>query len=345
MSPQGQDPVGTGLQLRVFGGGDLPDELITRWTQLWSAMAIGQRTPFLHPATTVIAASVVPTTAVAVITQGDRPVAFLPFERRGGHGFPVAHDVSNGDGIVAEAGVELPMTAVVRGCGLRSLTWIHRDQLSSPLGQYDHYVAPAAMVDLSAGREVYEQRVAEGSSILTQTARKRRKLQREQGAVTFELDGDHALTRELLLQKTDNIRTAGGQPDFDMAIARPLVEAFGGQSPGTGLTSLLSVLSAGGEVIAMNWGIAAGGRFVSCIPAYDAPMGRYSPGQILHVAMIQALAGTDVELVDLGLGVDQTKQRLMTHTTPMAGGVVYASPLARGYRRVRTLVRRQLRGS
>ena len=208
--------------------------------------------------------------------------------------------------------------------------------------QSHQYLDPSPYLDLSDGYDGYcERRSADGSSVISQAARKQRKLEREVGPLRFE---SHTTAPEafdaLLAWKRAQLNRQAYVDVFRhewlLALMRNLIEhqrkEFGG---------ILSALYAGDQLLAVQFGIRTD-RVISIIfPAYNFEFQRFSPGLLLHLELARWAADHGFQRIDLGRGENRMKSSLMSAADQVAVGVVELRPLHRicraGWYGMRTL--------
>ncbi|HTX50870.1 MAG TPA: GNAT family N-acetyltransferase, partial [Caulobacteraceae bacterium] len=101
---------------------------------------------------------------------------------------------------------------------------------------------------------------------------------------------------------------------------------------------VLSVLRAGGRVVAAHFGIRSGSVLHYWLPSYDIELGSYSPGMILLMEMLDAASGHGIDTVDLGRGSSLYKTRVATTAVPLIEGAVAPERWARTLRRSRSAI-------
>lgn len=306
------------------------------WEEWLQASSL-RRTPFLHPDVARVVADAEPRTRVLVVRHRGRDVAYLPVELRGRHAWPVAAMLNDGDGVVVRPGTGMDITAVLRRAGVWTLHWAHRDlEPGSPLAAHDRETRPAARVSLADGLDAWEQ---DKASVLRQADRKARKLAREVGDVRLTLDAGPALAEEVVRQKQSQAAAAGLAQTLEDAQAARMIRAMAGLPADSPVRSMISVLHAGDVPVATCWSLAMGGLLVVSVPTVDLAHGSHSPGLVMQVEMIRAMPAAGLDEADLGLGLNQTKERLMTHTVPLGVGTAFSGPLAaQGWRARRTAI-------
>jgi CelD/BcsL family acetyltransferase involved in cellulose biosynthesis len=191
------------------------------------------------------------------------------------------------------------------------------------------------LVDLSTGYEAYRSdRQAAGSRVLTETARKDRKLAREVAPVEFSPHvADASVLGQVMAWKSEQYRRTGLVDLFGFRWARELVERIMHTSSER-FSGMLSVLRAGDRLVAAHMGMRSLGVWHWWFPTYDHEYARYSPGAILLMRTIERACESGLSQVDLGKGDDEYKQRFANAAVDLAEGSVIVGPWRRAMRTV-----------
>lgn len=330
------------VNIRVYRPADLTATDLAVWSHL-HRVDPRVTSPFLHPNWSLASGAVLENVEVGVMSLAGETVGFFPYERSArGKGGPVGGPLNDGDGMVVRPGLTWDPSRIVRACGLWSWRFGHRRPAADPLQPFDASWSPAARLNLKDGFDAYRvSREASGSRAIKATERKARKLGREHGLVRFEMHSTDSRTAEKLISwKSTQLRQLGYRDAF--AGANWVVPLLGRLESvqSADFSSVLSALFAGDRMIAAHWGLQSGNFFVSAVPAHDLSFATYSPGAILMVALAHQAATSGVHDLELGLGLNQMKTSLMTHTVPLATGIVDATVGARMYRRARGFLSR-----
>jgi CelD/BcsL family acetyltransferase involved in cellulose biosynthesis len=80
-----------------------------------------------------------------------------------------------------------------------------------------------------------------------------------------------------------------------------------------------------GEPVAGHFGVRFGDVLGHWFPAYDPSFGRYSPGMIQHLRMIEESAALGVRSIDLGKGTKRYKEQLKSYDLTVSEGTVTGS--------------------
>ncbi|MEV4092223.1 GNAT family N-acetyltransferase [Streptosporangium saharense] len=289
---------------------DLAKSDIERWRALQEADPAFD-SPFLSPEFTIIVGELQEQVRVAVLQDGQETVGFLPFERHSmGIGKPVAAGLTDAQGLVHVKDLELDPRELIRACGLGVFEFDHLVS-GQPLLAGRHTRHPSPIIDLRDGYDSYVETVRQNSGkTYRSTAYKARKLQRDAGPLQHDYaTTDRAALRTLLGWKTDQYRRTGRTDRF----ARPWIvelverllatdtEHFGG---------VFDVLRVDGNPVAGHFGLRTATTLAGWFPAYDITYAKYSPGLIHHLAMAEKAAAAGIEVIDLGRGEKEYKEKL-----------------------------------
>jgi CelD/BcsL family acetyltransferase involved in cellulose biosynthesis len=257
---------------------------------------------------------------VAVTDDG---ACFLPFHREAfnaGVGRPVGAYLSDYHGIICPPDYQFSPVAVVRGAGLSAWEFNHLPASQTAFDRWVKVRAESAQVDLL--------RWERGSPKLSEENRKRRKLGRDLGPLELEFSSkDPAVFRQLLEWKSDQyVRTGMKDITKDPWVVDVLTDILACDDPA--FSGVLTVLRAGGRIVAIHFGMQSDDVLHSWIPAYDVSISQYSGGIILLMNMLDEALDHGVKTFDFGRGAAFYKSRLSNTSVALAEGVVNATPLA-----------------
>lgn len=310
-----------------------PRELATPQRARWSQLQLeteGLDSPFLSSEFAVAVGEVRQNTRVAVVSDRGRTVGYFPFERnRRGHGIALAKGLSDVQGVVAPADLDLVLDEVLSACGLRLFRFDHL--LAAQEGWFARlpsrfFVESSPALDLSAGFDGYlSAQQSKSKSLFQSTARKRRKLVREHGPVRLVFhEPDHAVLDQVLAWKSSQYRRTGRVDRFadagNRALAHGLLDV---QEAGFGAP--LSVMYAGDSMVAAHFGLRSHRTLAWWFPVYDPEFGAYSPGLVLCLDLARAMGDEGLTLLDLGKGDESYKDRLSNTALSLLNGSVALS--------------------
>jgi CelD/BcsL family acetyltransferase involved in cellulose biosynthesis len=288
--------------------------------------------PFLRPEFARHVAAVRTDVAVAIVTEGTEPVAFLGFQRRGRRAQPLAGGLSDCQAIVAAPTWRCDTPALLRAMGVVRL------DVTRMLATRDHLAAwrtaamEAPLIRLGSGFDAYAQeRRAAGSNVVTQALSHARRLARELGPLRFvPHDPDPRSLQRLVAWKRAQYgreRWGGALDPFARDWVVALLERIhAAQEPG--FAGMLSTLWAGDTLLAAHLGMRAHGLLHYWFPTYDPAQARLAPGRILLLEMIRHAAASGIVAIDLGAGEEGYKRRFANAAVPLAAGIAGSSPVA-----------------
>jgi CelD/BcsL family acetyltransferase involved in cellulose biosynthesis len=271
-----------------------------------------------------------PDLEVATLREGAAVVGYFPFHRgRFGGGRPLAKWLSDCQGVVCGAGVRVDPRALMRACGLAAFEFDHLLAAQSAFAPFAHRADESPILDLAAGFDAYAAAVAPASAVLGRLTGTRRRLERDLGPVTFELQStDEAALDALFRLKSEQYRRTGRRDVVGDPWARAvLTEIFRARGPS--FAGVLSVLRAGTRAIALHLGMRSAKVLHYWFPAYDREYAQYSPGLMLLGELSRAAAAQGITSIDLGKGDAAYKRRFATGSVRLLEGrIERLSPLA-----------------
>jgi len=304
-----------------------PDELgpreLSRWLDL-QRRDPGLANPFLSAPFALAVARARANCLVAVLTDDQGPVGFLPYERRPlGVGRAVGAGVSDCQGLVHAPGLDWEPRALLRSCDLAVWEFDHLLACQAPFKPYHVVAERSPVLDLSQGyRHYLDGRRPTTRKLVKSTLYKERKLAREVGEVRFEYDArDPAALRALMGWKSSQYRRTGRYDRFAKGWIVQLAEELY-QTRSSEFAGVLSVLYAGGRPVAAHFGIRSDTVLSWWFPAYDVDCSKYSPGLVLLLRLAEAAAGAGIAQLDLGKGHERYKESFKTADVAIAEGWV-----------------------
>jgi CelD/BcsL family acetyltransferase involved in cellulose biosynthesis len=260
------------MRVSLFSASQVPAGLVERWSHL-QTINPSLRSPNFPPEFSQIVGKARDDAFVAVVDDGE---AFFPFhkERAGlGAGIPIGGKLSDYHGVVARPNYAWNAVELVRRAGLSG--W-----------EFDH--APASQVaPRRFARKEAESPCIELSGWATAVSRKqrgdaenrRRKLEREIGAVEFEFDCRDPAVFALCMQwKSDQYARTGLKDIMKVPWVQQVLSDIRSRSEPE-FSGSLSVLRVGGRPVAAHFGMRSHGAFHHWFPVYDVEMSGYSPAK------------------------------------------------------------------
>ena len=262
---------------------------------------------------------------VAVLDDGPGASGFFAFQRDdSGAGLPLGATISDAQAVIGRPDWSFDPRELVSAAGLNRWTFDHLSTRQTPFAAYHHRLHRSPFVDLSEGHERFLLDLrAHSRDLFAQVGRRRRKLEREVGPVVCEWQStrpDEDL--DCLRRWKSQQYTRDGEWD---RFARPWIDEALTTLAGLrtkGCTGVLTALRAGDRLVAAHLGLSGKDRLVWWFPTYDPDFGRYSPGLILLLDLINAASTRGVPMVDLGRGEHTYKLRYTSRFYEVAEGEV-----------------------
>ncbi|MGC9382723.1 GNAT family N-acetyltransferase [Streptomyces sp. MH13] len=328
-------------RIDVVRPGELGADDRKMWREIRAASA-APANPFMDPAFTAAVGRVRPGARVAVLREDGFPIGYFPHERGlAGRGRAIGLGVSDSQGMALRVGVRPDVHALLRACALSSWEFDSLEAGQDLFLPHATEELASPVVDLGDGYERYAQDLRRSSpGFVKQTLAKERKLARQVGEVRFVYDDpDPGALRALMRWKSAQYRRTGRRDRFAQAWITRLVELLA-RSDDPECRGVLSVLYAAGRPVAAHFGLRSPTVLSWWFPAYDRAYGKYSPGLLLLLRMLDAAAADGIELVDLGSGPARYKESFKTRDLRVnAGAVVGPGPGGALYRLGREPVR------
>jgi CelD/BcsL family acetyltransferase involved in cellulose biosynthesis len=308
-----------------------PDQLDATIRQAWldSTLANAQfASPFFHPDYSQLMAKHRPQVEVAVFKQDEQPVGFMAFERHA-HSIarPLGIRLSDFQGLVCHDSLELNLDEMLPALQLHQLHFDHLLAEQCPPSALLS-TADSPFIDLNQGFEAYiRSRRQHGSELATQIARKRRKLEREIGKVSFQWHDTDPEAFELLVKWKSAQRQRTGTVNV---LDFPWVQAFlqdVRHHQTASFSGVMATVRVNDRIIATHLGMVTSSRMHYWIPAYDIEFGTYSPGSILLLSVAEECERRSIQRIDLGKGDERYKSSFADGSTSVALGVVDSSRL------------------
>ncbi len=314
------------MQIDVVRPLDLTPAELEAWRGLQAATPV-LGSPFLAPEWALaLARSGGPDARsgrVAVLREGGRPVGFFPVRKGPFTALPAGAPLCDYQAVVATPGLEVDVRAIARALGVGRLDLINA--ICEPKVFCDHLQGEGEshLIDLSEGFDAYAaRRKASGSGVLADTAKKKRKLEKEVGPAVFTAlsasDADWAATLDWkraqyrATRQTDIFATPWVTALLDR-LRREADDRFGAR---------LFTLHAGDRLAATHIALQNGPVLHAWFIAHEEELQRFSPGVVLMVEMMRWAAEHGVAEFDLGPGAYRFKTSLATGSRAVGYGFV-----------------------
>lgn len=301
-----------------------------RWRELQARAGSDYSSPFLSPDWAVAVDRALGEfrehCQVAVIREGETAQGadikgFFAARVGPAVAIPAGAPLSDYQGVVAEAGLKVAARDLVSAFGVQRIDFTHmveHDRAFGPFGQgRDDFYA----VDVSNGWDAYaEGRREAGTDILKDIAKKRRKLEREVGPITFTALSRSKADFEKTLdwKRAQYARTAQTDPTTAPWVRLLLEQLFESRDPAFG--GGLFTLHAGDRLAAAQFNLRGGSNINAWFISHDEELERYSPGLVMWGDLLQWMATSPYRTLDLGPVAYRFKDRLANRTRGVVHG-------------------------
>ena len=304
------------MDIDVVRPSALAAEDLARWTALRAA-DVRRDTPFVGPdwALAVERAQQGGDEArgvrVAVLREQGQAKAFLSVRVAGSVAMPAGAPMNDYQGLVAEPGFQINPKALLVALGVQRLDFAHLLEDQNVFAPHVRGTATSYRIETPDGFAAYaEQRRAAGSGVLKDIDKRRRKIEREVGPVTFTAySRSSAAFDQLIAWKRAQYLCTRQTDIFDtpwtLGLLRELLERrepdFGGA---------LFTLHVGDQLAAAQFNLRGRSTLHAWIIAHDESFERYSPGLILFGEILRWMDQSPFKVLDLGAGDYRFKQQL-----------------------------------
>ncbi len=310
------------MDVQVLRPAQLTAAHLARWHAFQAADDL-LANPFLSPEFALAVGRVRPAARVAVLRDAGEVAGFFAFERgRLGIAAPLGAGLSDWQGVVHRPGWTFDARELLAGCRLSAWRFDALVASQAPFARHQHRVHDSWGLDLRDGYAAYEaSRRATSSNLVSQIARKARKLEREVGPVRTRAGADPADLRTLLAWKSAQYARTGAVDVLrDGSVAALLADLLARRDPWCEI--VLHTLHAGDRLVAIDLVLRAPRVATHWFPAYDVELATYSPGNHLLLRTAEAEAARGTAWLDLGRGHEAYKPRFATASLPVADGAV-----------------------
>lgn len=281
--------------------------------------------PFLTPEFAAAVGRFRPMAHVAVLTEGQSTAGFFPFERRRlGSGVPICGWLTPCQGLIHAPGVEWEPRELLRKCGLSAWRFDNLIADQQPFKPYHAATVPSPMINLSDGFDAYYAKLkVKSPRFCRELARRTRKLRREVGELRLVADSrDTSALHMLMAWKSERYRRTSHVDRFEQPWLVELLDTLLATRTAY-VSGLLSVLYAGDQPVAAQFGLRAGSRVVGWFTGYDVRFAKYSPGLIQITQLAEELAAAGIHTIDMGGGAKSYyKETLKNDEIFVAQGIV-----------------------
>jgi CelD/BcsL family acetyltransferase involved in cellulose biosynthesis len=260
---------------------------------------------------------------VAILRDGGEAKGFFSARVGRATAMPAGAPMNDYQGLVAASGVELDPRRLVDALGVSRLDF---SQMLCGQPWFEPHVrgcCPSFRIETPEGYQPYaNSRREQGSGVLKDIDKRRRKLEREAGPVVLTAFSRARSAFDLLIDWKRRQYRAGHQTDiFQTAWTQRLLrDLFDNRDPDFG--GILFTLYVGDRLVAAQFNLRGRGILHAWIIAHDEAFDRYSPGLILFGEILRWMDGGPFKTLDLGAGDYRFKRQLSNAQTSVGYGFV-----------------------
>jgi CelD/BcsL family acetyltransferase involved in cellulose biosynthesis len=260
---------------------------------------------------------------VAVLEQDNEVVGFMPARVSRFAAQPVGAPMCDYQGVAVAPETVFRPRDVVRALGVGRLDFDTQIASQPAMAGFLKGRKVSYVMDLAEGYEGYvAHRRREGSDVLKDCAKKRRKLEREHGEVVFTADAHSDADFATLIAWKRARYGASRQIDiFHAGWPLELLENLYHRPLGE-ISGKLFTLHVGGRLAAAHYALSDGHALHAWFIGHDLELSRYSPGVMLMTDIVKWAAEQGLAEFDLGTGDYRFKQSLASSQREVAYGFV-----------------------
>lgn len=313
------------MDFEVLRASDLTSTHIGAWRAAQGACD-DNVSPFYSPEYALAVDSARGDVLVAIIRDDNDVTGFFPFHRRSAKvGVPVGGPITDYQGVIGPANTRMDPDALLAACELGAYDFNHLPATHTAFAQGGIETADSPYLDLSEGYDAYvSARAAAGTKELKNTARKRRKIEREIGPLRFVANDDSAEAWATFVRwKNVSYERLGVPSILDVEWVSQTLGAIR-ESDTADFSGMLSTLYVGDRLAAAHFGMRTKRACHWWFPTYDSDLNKYSPGLILLLELAAHCAEEGIEHIDLGRGDERYKTAFASGATVLCEGSIEA---------------------
>ena len=306
---------------------ELTEQEIESWRNLLNKRNHVE-SPFFQPDYTLAVAEARDDVETVLLHKNRELVGVVPFHRLVGNvAKPVGLRISDFQAALVQSSDWRPKDLIDAG----DLSAFRFDRLVSPNSTFSpgSVAAESPYIETACGTKIYHgKNGVRSSQSVRQIFRKRRKLEREIGELRFEFQTDDSAVFELMKQWKSRQRADSHTTNvLDFPWVMVTLERIR-RTQNDDFAGITSALYAGGEPVAVHFGMRTKRVLHWWFPAYDVRFAKYSPGAMLLVELIDACGEQGIRRLDLGEGDERYKQSFQTGSLQLTAGFIGRNPLS-----------------
>jgi len=309
---------GVGLSAKIVAVDALVADEKAQWIE-WQAGNPLTQSPFFRYEFALAVARHAPDCHVAKLYDGEKLIGFFPFQKRGGTLYPLGAPMNDYHGVVGPQGTAPDLESIAQALKAKRLavnSWVGEARSGRE--------ETSCQVVLSDGYDEWlSERLKSHGKYFKDKARSRRSMQTQLGDIELKvgLKSPQLLDR-LIGLKREQFKRTGRHDIFGVKWTRALLHDLMENDASADFGASIATLSAGGELLAVEYSLHAGCHYHFWFPVYLETGARFSPGILLSMDTMQALEPQGFRVFDYGFGGDSYKKYFVNSYQPVREAVV-----------------------
>lgn len=278
---------------------------------------------------------------VAVISEAEEIVAFLPYQHASRVTLlPMGGALSDYQGFICRESAEIDADEAVAQIGAGRFDFTHALMSQKAFAEAQRAVSSSWIACLGEGFDAYAAaKRAAGSSVLKRIRSKRRRMERALGELRFTAcSTDQADLDTLITWKRKQFERTNRPDVFAESWTRAVVtESFHAED--ADYQGVLFTLHAGDRLAAANFCLRSNHVLHCWFIAHDDEFHDQSPGLVLFGDILQSMEGLGAKQLDLGAGDYRFKAELATRAREVGSGFVGKPGLSTSLRSMQYAIR------
>lgn len=295
---------GVGVTAEIVRIDTLSSEARDQWLH-WQKSNPLTQSPFFHPRFAEAVARHAPHCFVAKLFKDGILVGYFPFQKRGRGVYPIGAPMNDYHGVIGSITEAPTLEEVALAINARRLNvngWVGKGQSGRD--------GTSCQVTLESGYEAWlASRLAIYGKYFKDKARSRRSMEAQMGPIEVLVGIKEPLLLDQLIRlKSAQFRRTGRHDIFAAGWTVHLLHDLMRSPDSDDLGASMATMSAGGELVAIEYSLHAGNHYHFWFPAYLDAGARFSPGILLSMETMKALEPEGYRVFDYGFGDEGYKK-------------------------------------
>ncbi len=306
------------------------DQLDTKLAKTWRTIASQANLihPYYHPEFSRAVTQVREDIEIAILRgRSGTTLGFFPFQRETNrYAAPIGGRMNDFQALILPSHVSCRLDWLLEQLGVDRLSFHAWDRPRKELERFTFETLDSYYVDLTEGYDSYMKWLCQHSSTIKRLPQKTRALQRDVGEIRFEfLNADPKALEDLISLKRKKFQRTNTFDILSVDWAANLIREISTKTEDE-FRGVLSVLWAGKQMVAAQFGMMNQELLHYWFPAYDPEFAKYSPGLQLMLQSCQAAARHGLYKIDMSYGESRFKDKFCNAKSKVAAGVIDHRP-------------------